>query len=308
MQIMNPQAIAQALPYDRLVRELPPLLLRNIEAPQRHVHTLHHPGEPDASLLLMPAWGAGMGGVKIVNVAPGNAARGLPAVAAGYLVFDAITGEHRALLDGGELTARRTAAVAAVAAAKLAVDSAHRLLLLGSGRIASELAYAYRTVRPIGEVVVHSPTRQNAENLVAQLQRDGFRAAVCENLEATARQADIIASATLSTEPIIKGEWLHNGQHVSLIGGYTPAMREADDHTMTRANVWIDTPAGLNEAGDLIEPIMRGLLQQSGIKGTLQDLCAQGPVMGRENMITLFKSVGDASQDLAAAAIALSSS
>ncbi len=305
MQILNAQAVTSATPYDRLVRELPPLMLRNIEAPQRHVHTLHHPGEPDASLLLMPAWGSGVGGVKIVNVTPGNAARGLPAVAAGYLVFDAVTGEHKALLDGGELTARRTAAVAAVAAARLAVDGAHRLLLIGSGRIASELAYAYRAVRPVNEVVVHSPTRANAEKLVAQLRADGFGAAVCENLEHTARQADIIASATLSTEPIIKGEWLRPGQHVSLIGGYTPTMREADDHAMTRASVWIDTPAGLNEAGDLIEPIMRGLLQQSGIKGTLQDLCAQGPVAGRDQMITLFKSVGDASQDLAAAAIAL---
>ncbi len=308
MHIYSAQDIIKALPYDRLVRDLPPLLLRNIVAPQRHVHTIQQSGEPDATLLIMPAWGSSAGGVKIVNVTPGNSARGLAAVTASYLLFDGVTGEHKALLDGGELTARRTAAVAAVAAARLAVDSAHRLLLIGSGRIATELAYAFRAVRPINEVVVHSPTRANAERLVARLKADGFGAAVCENLEATARQADLIASATLSTEPIVKGEWLKPGQHVSLIGGYTPAMREADDHAMARAEVWIDTPAGLNEAGDLIEPIMRGLLQASGIKGTLQDLCAQAPVANRDGVITLFKSVGDASQDLAAAAIALSPS
>ncbi len=305
MQSFSARDIVRALPYSRLVRDLPPLMLRNIEAPQRHVHTLRHAGEPDASLLIMPAWGGGMGGVKIVNVTPGNAPRGMAAVTASYLLFDSVTGEHKALLDGGELTARRTAAVAAIAAAKLSIDSAHKLLLIGSGRIATELAYAYRAVRPVDEVVVHSPTRANAEKLVAQLRQDGFAAAVCEDLQATALRADIIASATLSTEPIIKGEWLRNGQHVSLIGGYTPAMREADDHAMTRAGVWIDTPASLNEAGDLIGPIMRGLLQASGIKGTLQDLCAQAPIPGREQTITLFKSVGDASQDLAAAAIAL---
>lgn len=306
MQILTVQDIISALPYDRLVRDLPPLMLRNIIAPQRHVHTVQQAGEPDASLLIMPAWGSSVGGVKIVNVTPGNAKRGLGAVTASYLLFDGVTGEHKALLDGGELTARRTAAVAAVAASRLSVDGAHRLLLIGSGRIATELAYAFRAVRPINEVVVHSPTRANAAKLVQQLQRDGFRAAVCENLEATARQADIIASATLSTEPIIKGEWLRPGQYVALIGGYTPAMREADDHAMTWAQVWIDTPASLNEAGDLIGPIMRGLLQESGIRGTLQDLCAQNSVPGRDQMITLFKSVGDASQDLAAAAIALS--
>ncbi len=95
------------------------------------------------------------------------------------------------------------------------------------------------------------------------------------------------------------------GQHVALIGGYTPDMREADDATLAKAHVWIDSRAGLQEAGDLIGPMAAGILRESDIRGTLPDLCAIAAVDGREETITLFKSVGDASQDMAAAAIAL---
>ena len=303
MQILTAQNVIDALPYDRLVRELPPLLLRGTISPQRHVHSIEQAGEPDATLLVMPAWslsgGRGVGGVKIVNVTPGNAARALPAVTASYLLFDAVTGEHRALLDGGELTARRTAAVAAVAADRLAKDAAHKLLLVGSGRIAGELAFAYRAVRDIREVAVWSQTRQNAEKLARHLNANGFSARPCDDLEAGVRQADIIACATLSTMPLIKGDWLSPGQHVALIGGYTPGMREADDAAMVLGRVWIDTRAALSEAGDLIDPA--GLR----IAGTLADLCGRAAVAGRDDTLTVFKSVGEASQDLAAAAIAL---
>jgi ornithine cyclodeaminase len=111
--------------------------------------------------------------------------------------------------------------------------------------------------------------------------------------------ADIVACATLSKAPIVKGLWLKPGQHVALIGGYLADMREADDETIARAAVWVDTLAALKEAGDVMS------LGEGDIKGTLFDLCGVGTVDGRDEMITVFKSVGDASQDLAAAAIAL---
>ncbi len=301
MRILSPHDVIAALPYDRLVADLPLKLRQTTHSPQRHVHAWPR----DASLLLMPAWSDAIGGVKIVNVTPGNAARGLPAVTASYIVIDAETGEHLALLDGGELTARRTAAVAAVAASRLAVDDAHRLLLVGSGRIASELAFAYRAVRDIREVAIFSPTRGNAEKLAHHLRDNGFAAKACDDLEAGARAADLIACATLSSKPLIHGEWLRAGQHVALIGGFTPDMREADDTAMARARVWIDSPAALSEAGDLSVPLARGVLKAEDIRGTLGDLCNLAAVDGREEEITLFKSVGDATQDLAAAAIAL---
>ncbi len=293
------------LSYDVLTLQLPKLLQAETESPQRHVHTLRNTGEPDASFLLMPAWSEGMGGVKIVNVTPGNARRNLPAVTASYLLFDAVTGEHIALLDGGELTARRTAAVAAIAAHRLAVESAKHLLLVGSGRIASELAFAYRAVREIERVQVFSPTVANAEKLVRALKAGGFHAETCTDLSADVAKADIIACATLSNEPLIKGEWLRNGQHVALIGGYLKDMREADDMAITRAAIWVDTFAALSEAGDLTQPIAAGLLHHEMIKGTLQTLCSGDVLPDRENRITLFKSVGDAAQDLAAASLAV---
>ena len=301
MHILSPHDVIAALPYDKLVTELPLKLRHPTRSPQRHAHAW--PG--DASLLIMPAWTDTIGGVKIVNITPGNAARGLPAVTASYIVIDTETGEHLALLDGGELTARRTAAVAAVAASRLAVDHAHKLLLVGSGRIASELAFAYRAVRDIREVQIFSPTPANAEKLAHRLCQDGFAAWACEDLEAGVRQADIVACATLSAKPLIHGEWLSAGQHVALIGGFTHEMREADDTAMARAEVWVDSLAAVAEAGDLSQPIARGLFKAEDICGTLRDLCALGAVDNREDTITLFKSVGDAAQDLAAAGIAL---
>jgi ornithine cyclodeaminase len=310
MQNLTAHDLIERLPYTLLTKQLPKLLQGKTTSPQRHVHTVSNTGEPDATLLMMPAWSEGhenkkWGGVKIVNVTPGNTRRNLPAVTASYLLFDAVTGEHMALLDGGELTARRTAAVAAIAADRLAIDDAKHLLLVGSGRIASELAFAYRAVRDIETVQVFSPTRANAEKLVAVLKAGGFHAEVCMDLSAGAARADIIACATLSNQPLIKGEWLRNGQHVALIGGYLKDMREADDMAMMRADIWVDTFAALSEAGDLTQPIDAGLLHHEMIKGALQTLCAGGVVPDRENRITLFKSVGDATQDLAAASLAV---
>jgi ornithine cyclodeaminase/alanine dehydrogenase-like protein (mu-crystallin family) len=305
MQNLTAHDLIERLPYARLTAQLPKLLQGETTSPQRHVHTVSNAGEPDATLLMMPAWSNGMGGVKVVNVTPGNARRSLPAVTASYLLFDAVTGEHMALLDGGELTARRTAAVAAVAADRLARDSARHLLLVGSGRIASELAFAYRAVREIETVQVFSPTVANAEKLVRALQAGGFHAGICTDLATGVARADIIACATLSNEPLIKGEWLRAGQHLALIGGYLKDMREADDAAITRADIWVDTHAALSEAGDLTQPIAAGLLHHEMIKGALQTLCAGGAVVDRENRITLFKSVGDAAQDLAAASLAV---
>ncbi len=305
MQNLTAHDLIKRLPYAVLTRQLPKLLQGETTSPQRHVHTVSNDGEPDATLLMMPAWSQGIGGVKIVNVTPGNTRRNLPAVTASYLLFDAVTGEHMALLDGGELTARRTAAVAAIAADRLAVEGAHSLLLVGSGRIASELAFAYRAVREIETVQVYSPTTANAEKLVTALKAGGFHAEVCIDLAEGTAKADIIACATLSKKPLIKGEWLRNGQHVALIGGYLKDMREADDTAMTRTEIWVDTFAAMGEAGDLTQPIDAGLLHHEMIKGTLKTLCAGGDVPDQENRITLFKSVGDAAQDLAVASLAI---
>ena len=309
MKFFTAQETADALDYPGLIASIAEIFASGATAPQRHHHTIPKAGEPDDVLLLMPAWasGFGVGGVKIVNVVPGNNARGLPAIMASYLVFDEKTGEHKAILDGATLTAKRTAAVAALAADKLAAKGARTLLVVGSGRVARELPAAFKAVRAIDQVLVWSRTAATAEKLAANLRHDGFDAHAAPNLEKSVEQADIISCATLATEPVIHGAWLKPGQHLDLIGSYAPHMREADDEAIRKAKVFIDTEAALKETGDLIKPLESGALTRSAILGTLYDLAKPGFDARRgPDDITLFKGVGHALEDLAAARLALS--
>ena len=310
MRIFTPAETAAALDYPGLIRSISGVFASGAIAPQRHHHTIKKPGEPDDVLLLMPAWatGFGVGGVKIVNVVPGNAARNLPAIMASYLVFDELTGAHKAILDGAVLTAMRTAAVSALAADKLARKDARTLLIAGSGRVAAELPHAFKSVRPIDNVLVWSRTEASASTLAATLNADGFDAEAVSDLQSAVKRADIISCATLATEPVVKGEWLQPGQHLDLIGSYAPHMREADDECIRRAKVWIDTEAALHETGDLIKPLESGALIKAAICGTLYDLCSPAFALTRDDAdITLFKGVGHALEDLAAAKLALTS-
>lgn len=309
MRFFSPAETAAALNYAGLVAAISQVFATGATAPQRHHHTIEKSGEPDAVLLLMPAWakGFGVGGVKIVNVTPGNAQRGLPAIAASYLVFDELTGEHIAILDGATLTAMRTAAVSALAAQFLAKANAASLLVVGSGRVANELPFAFKAVRPIKEVMVWSRSSQSARLQVDRWAEKGISATLATDLQEAVANADIISCATLATDPVIKGTWLKAGQHVDLIGSYAPHMREVDDEAIRRARVFIDTKAALHETGDLISPLASGALTPDGICGTLYDLCKPAQNSWRQDAdITLFKGVGHALEDLAAAKLALS--
>jgi ornithine cyclodeaminase/alanine dehydrogenase-like protein (mu-crystallin family) len=311
MRIYSPAETAAALDYPGLIKSITEIFALGAKAPQRHHHTIPKKGEPDDVLLLMPAWaeGFGVGGVKIVNVVPGNSARSLPAIMASYLVFDEITGAHKAILDGATLTAKRTAAVSALAAEKLSRTDSKTLLVVGSGRVAQELPHAFKAVRDIDKVIVWSRTQATASALAEKLASEGFHASPEANLEKAVAQADIISCATLAVEPVIHGVWLQPGQHLDLIGSYAPHMREADDEAIKRSNVWIDTEAGLHETGDLIKPLASGALTRDAICGTLYDMTKPGFDTHRTNAdITLFKGVGHALEDLAAARLVLSKS
>lgn len=308
MLILSPSQTANALQYPALIASISSVFAGGATAPQRHHHTISKAGEPDAVLLIMPAWaeGFGVGGVKIVNITPGNATRGLASIAASYLVFDELTGEHKAILDGATLTAMRTAAVSALAADKLAKKDSRTLLIVGAGRVAQELTPAFCAVRPIDEVLVWSRSAASANALVSKISASGMSAKHVSDLEAGIKQADIISCATLATDPLIQGKWLHAGQHVDLIGSYAPHMREADDEAIRRALVYIDTNAALHETGDLIAPIKSGALLETSIRGTLYDICTDSFTFNRmPSDITLFKGVGHALEDLAAASLAL---
>jgi ornithine cyclodeaminase len=301
VKILDAAQTAAALPFDRLIPTLRDAFIAGAEAPLRHRHDIAQPDGVTASLLLMPAWRAsGFMGVKVVSVFPGNGARALPSVSASYLLCDGATGQHLALIDGGEITRRRTAAASALAGSFLAREDASSLLIVGSGHVAGLMAEAYRVVRPIERMRVWNIRRAGAERLAARL-----GAEVVTDLAAAVAEADIVSCATLAREPLIRGEWLRPGTHVDLIGGFTPAMREADDMTVQRSRVFIDTDAALAEAGDLIDPIAHGVLRREDLAGSLFTLC-RGETSGRRDAsaITLFKSVGTALEDLAAAGLA----
>jgi ornithine cyclodeaminase/alanine dehydrogenase-like protein (mu-crystallin family) len=306
MRVLDAAQTAAALPFERLIPVLREAFVSGAEVPLRHRHDMAQADGTTAALLLMPAWRpGGFLGVKVVSVFPGNGARGQPAVSSSYLLCDGVTGQHLALIDGGEVTGRRTAAASALAASFLARADAASLLVVGSGHIAGLLPAAYRAVRLIARVQVWNIRMAGAERLAARLRADGIAAHAVSDLAPAVGEADIVACATLSREPLIRGEWLRPGTHLDLIGGFTPAMRETDDVAVSRSRVFIDTDAALAEAGDLIDPIAHGVLRTTDIVGDLFTLC-RGETPGRRDRseITLFKSVGSALEDLAAAALA----
>ena len=276
------------------------------EAPQRHHHTIAVAGGPPATLLLMPAWIPGKYlGVKVASVFPENGELGLESVQAVYLLFSGCTGEHLATLEGGELTARRTAAASALAAHHLARPDASRLLVVGTGRLALHLAESHAAVRAISHVAVWGRALGKAEAVAHELHSRGIKASAAPDLARAIHEADIVSCATLSHEPLIRGQWLRPGTHVDLVGGFTPKMREADDDAIRLSSVFIDTPGARKEAGDIVIPTVSGVLRPNDIRGDLRDL-TRGRHAGRssEAEITLFKSVGASEEDLAAAALA----
>jgi ornithine cyclodeaminase len=302
MRILDAAATRAGLPFDALIPALRALFARGCTVPQRHVHQVPSPGGGFTSLI-MPAWVDGCCyGVKTVNVAPHNAARGLPGLHGTYLLYDAATGAPLALLDGDQITARRTAAASALAASWLVRADAQHLLLVGAGQVARLLPAAYRVVRPITRVTVWARQAAAAQALATQLQADGFDAVASTDLPAAAAAADVVSCATLATEPLIHGTWLRPGSHLDLIGSFTPAMREADDACFAGAALYVDTDEALAKSGDLLGPLARGVIGPADVRGTLAAL-ARGEATGPGDAMqrTVFKSVGNALEDLAAA-------
>jgi len=305
MRVVGPEDVHRCLDYPALVDALAAQFRAGAETPLRHHHSIKVPGGADATLLLMPAWQMGDAlGVKLVTVFPDNGRRGLPAVQGVYLLLDGATGVPRALIDGPALTARRTAAASALAARHLARPDARRLLMVGTGTLAPHLVRAHAAVRPIAEVAIWGRAPAKAERLAAELAGalPGVAVRAVRDLESTVPWADIVSCATLATEPLIRGAWLRPGQHLDLVGAFTPKMREADDEVVRRARLFVDTRAGaLKEAGDIVQPLAAGVIAERDIAGDLFDLARGGPGRRGAEEITLFKSVGTALEDLAAA-------
>jgi alanine dehydrogenase len=310
MRVIGGDEIHRLLDFPSLIDALRAMFRDGCEVPARHHHRVAvatAAGRP-GTLLVMPAWQEGRAlGIKIVTVFPDNTRRSLPAVHGTYVLLDAATGMPRAVLDGTALTLRRTASASALAAGFLARPDSAVHLMVGTGALAPHLIAAHAAVRPIRQTRIWGRDPKKAAALAARLAEAGIAAAPVGELEAAVAEADIITCATLAREPLISGAWLRPGTHLDLVGGYTPDMRETDDAAIARARVYVDTEAALREAGDIVQPLRSGHLARERIVGDLFGL-TRGICPGRRDPgeITLFKSVGTALEDLAAAQLAVS--
>ena len=307
MRLFDVAEIDAALSYPGLIDILDDAFRSEVIAPKRGQYAIQRPDETDAILLTMPAWsGPDVAnpyiGTKIVSVFFGNGKRNLPGVMGAYLLMDGTSGKPLAVMDGNRLTTWRTAAASALASRYMSNPESSRMLMVGAGALAPFIIKAHRSVRPLTEIAVWARRPEAAEATVAELAKDGIEARATTDLEGEARTADIISCATNATEPLIHGHWLKREAHLDLIGGFTMQMREADADALHRARVIVDSSKAIDEGGDVAVAIAEGSYSADRIAGTLADLChgrIGGPVEG--GGITLFKSVGVALEDLAAA-------
>lgn len=304
MQHFDDQAVADALPYDALIDALDAAFQSDAQMPPRTHHVVDVPGRPDATLLLMPAWQPGRAlGAKIATVFPDNAERGIASVNATYLLLDAESGLPLAILDGAELTLRRTAAASALASKYLSRADSATLLMIGTGKLAPHLIAAHAAARPIRQVLVWGRRPDAASAVAKGLDLPGIAVECVADIGEAMARADIVSAATLSRDPLIPGGQLRAGQHIDLVGAFTPEMREADDSALQRSDVYVDTYGGaLAEAGEIVQGLASGALLRTDIRADLGQLC-RGEHPGRQSAdaITLFKSVGCSLEDLAAA-------
>jgi len=292
------------LAFERLVPALREAFAGQASVPPRHVHTVEA-GDDRGTVLIMPAWSdAGYLGIKTINIFPGNGARGLPGLHATYVLYDAHTGVPLAQMDGNEITAYRTAAASALGASYLAREDASTLLVLGTGRVARLLPAAHASVRAIRKVRVWNHRPEGARALADEWRQAGWEAEAVEDLAVAVRKADIVSCATLATAPLVRGEWLAPGSHLDLIGSFTPAMKEADPSCFADARVFVDTEEAPTKAGDLLDAFAAKTLTPDRIEANLTQLCRdQRPGRRSPSERTVFKAVGSALEDLAAATL-----
>ena len=304
MQYLDQETLSGLMDWTGLVSTLRGAFTAELMAPVRSQLDIPTPHGNGITLLTMPAFQAGHRfGIKCATVAPDNATRGLPGVHAIYILFDGTTGLPLATFEADQLTAWRTAAASALASQLLSRPESSHLLVLGTGRMARALIEAHACVRPISTVSVWGRSSQAAADLAEEFSDHPFSVRTVSSLADAVKAADIISCATMSNEPLFDGNQVAPGTHVDLVGAFRPDMRESDDELMRRAWVFVDTYEGcLAEAGDLIASLASGALEEKDICGDLAALC-RSEISGRDSPadITLFKSVGTAVEDLAAA-------
>ncbi|CAM8619543.1 COG2423 Predicted ornithine cyclodeaminase, mu-crystallin homolog [Paracoccaceae bacterium] len=244
---------------------------------------------PD-TVLDRATWIDGLGAlVKVATVIPSNAQRGLPTVNGSVTLYDDKTGELTALVDFHLVTKWKTAGDSLLSARRLARKDAKNFLLVGAGTVAKSMVQAYSSLFPDARFTVWSRSRASAAAMGLP---------VADDLEQAVKSADVICTATMATEPLIRGEWLQPGQHLDLIGAYKPSMREVDDTAMARARLFVDARATtVHHIGELIDPLKSGAITESHIIADFYDDPASY-TRRSDDEITIAKNGGGAHLDL----------
>lgn len=288
-------AVAKLAPYGKLVDHL----YRSHLDPPAHVRrVVYSPPGSQEVFLGLPAWRPGDSlGVKLVTVFPDNpVVSGIPSVQAVYVLFDGTDGKPLAIMDGTELTYRKTSADSALGSRLLSRPDSRTLLMVGAGGLAPHLIAAHREVRPsLSRVLIWNRTRSKAEKLA-----EATGGKVAESLDEAVPEADIISTATMTTEPLITGERVRPGTHLDLVGAFLPHCREVDDEVIRRATIFVDSrDAAVHECGDLVIPLGSGLITEDDIRADLFELCrAQHPGRQARTQITMYENGGGGHLDL----------
>ncbi|MEM7570402.1 MAG: ornithine cyclodeaminase family protein [Pseudomonadota bacterium] len=298
MDVIDAQTVARLTPMQDLMDAIGEQLQSKCVSPARQAYALTN----DASLLIMPAWETDSHiGVKLTHVDTERR----PAVMATYLLMDAVSGRPVAMLDGAVLTARRTAAASGLAADILAHQDSKSLLIIGTGTLCPLVAEAYAAIRDLKQITIWGRSPDKVDQAVEAVRPFFPHVRRADDLKAAAAAADIISCVTSASEAFLSADMIRPGTHLDLIGAFRPDMAEADPPVFKAATVFVDTLDGaLSEAGDLMQAIEAGALTEEDIVTDLAGL--RSGYVRRDEEITLFKSVGMALEDLAAATLVYS--
>ena len=308
MKVYDRENVASSLQYEILIEALRKAFSSKITAPERVQHTIKNKNGSDATLLLMPAWKIGEHiGIKIVSVFPENTTNNMNAVHANYFLMNANDGKPVAVMDGTELTLRRTACTSALAADYLVNKNVDTLLMIGTGNLAPHMIKAHCVVRNYSRILIWGRNEEKAERLALSLNIKDKEILAKNDLKEALNVADVISCATLTQKPLIMGDWIKPGQHLDLVGAFTPDMAEADSKAIAKSKVVVDTYEGaLSESGELINALKEGRIKKEHILSDLRELVLEEKNIRKDsNDITLFKSVGTALEDLAAAELVI---
>lgn len=304
MRVITAEEVHAALRYPQFIDSLQETFAASHTMPQRQVMLLDEASASHDAFAMLPSWNGEVIALKAFTYFPANTPP-LRTLYSQILLFSRGTGEPLALVDGVSVTCWRTAGVSALASRFLSRENSESLLLLGTGRLAPFLIRAHASVRPLNTVRIWGRTHAKALAL-AQAMKEEFPAldfAAVSDLEAACGQADVIVSATGSTDILVRGEWILPGTHTDFLGNHHADKRECDTAMVTRSRVFVDTRANcFKEAGEILVPVAEGAFSIDQVVGELTDLC-RADVAGRraDDETTLFKSVGCALGDLCGA-------